>query len=236
MIVVSSGDTSAGSHQMERRRLTPMEEPMVGAAKENRASSHLRFQYSAQQRDSIATAAPSAFSEADWQALEQLAALCPSVVAVIPNKNLAAIERASKKLAGLLQTLSLAPNRYCVWSPEISALLKLIREQPFRPSAKGQRKSTLKRSNRARPDVLDNFLMRFVLFYASRGQHAGKDPDSPCVRFVIAAAAPVLHAAGFETNPGMISSLIRARAHTFNSLTAVSFKTGEPELGKPSLA
>jgi hypothetical protein len=193
------------------------------------ASSHLGFRYSAQQRDSIATAAPSAFSDADWQALERLAALCP--MPVIPNKKLAVIEKAAKKLAGLLATASPAPGRYCAWSAEISALLKLIREQPFRAPA---RKSTLKRSNRARPDVLDNFLMRFVLFYASRGQHAGKDPDSPCVRFVIAAAAPALEAAGFETKPGTISNLIRARAHTFNSLTALSFKTDEPELGKPS--
>lgn len=197
------------------------------------ASSHLGFRYSAQQRDSIATAAPSAFSDADWQALEQLAALRP--MPVIPNKKLAVIEKAAKKLAEKLATASPAPGRYCVWSPEISTLLKLIREQPFRAPAKGQRKSTSKRSNRARPDVLDNFLMRFVLFYASRGQHAGKDPDSPCVRFVIAAAAPALELAGFETKPGMISNLIRARAHTFNSLTALSFKTGEPELGKPSL-
>jgi hypothetical protein len=199
------------------------------------ASSHLGFRYSAQQRDSIASAAPSAFSEADWRALERMASLCPSVVRVIPNKKMAAIEKASNTLAEKLQTLSLAPNRYCVWSPEISALLKLIREQPFHASAKGQRKSTLKISNRARPDVLDNFLMGFVLFYASRGQHAGKDPDSPCVRFVIAAAEPALQAAGFEAKPGTISSLIRARAHTFNSLTAVSFGTSEPELGEPSL-
>jgi hypothetical protein len=147
----------------------------------------------------------------------------------------AAIEKTSKKLAGLLQTLSLAPSRYCVWSPEISALLKLIREQPFHASAKGQRKSTLKKSNRARPDVLDNFLMGFVFFYASRGQHAGKDPNSPCVRFVIAAAGPALRAAGFEAKPGTISNLIRARAHTFHSLNAVSCSAGRPELGKPSL-
>jgi hypothetical protein len=193
--------------------------------------SHLGFRYSAQQRKSIETAAPSVFSETDWQALEQLSALCP--MPVIPNKKLAAIEKASKKLAGLLATVSPAPNRFSVWSPEISTLLKLIREQPFRVPAEGQRKSTLKRS--ARPDVLDNFLMRFVHFYASRGQHVGKDPNSPCVRFVIAAAAPALQAAGFETKPGMISNLIRARAHTFNNLSAVSFETGGPELGKPSL-
>jgi hypothetical protein len=195
--------------------------------------SHLGFRYSAQQRKSIETAAPSVFSETDWQALEQLSALCP--MPVIPNKKLATIEKASKKLARLLATVSPAPNRFCVWSPEISTLLKLFREQPFRVPAKGQRKSTLKRSNRARPDVLDNFLMRFVHFYASRGQHVGKDPNSPCVRFVIAAAAPALQAAGFETKPGMISNLIRARAHTFNNLSAVSFETGGPELGKPSL-
>jgi hypothetical protein len=195
-------------------------------------SSHLGFRYSAQQRNSIATAAPSAFSAADWQALEQLAALCP--MPVIPNKKLAAIEKASKKLAGLLATVSPAPNRFCVWSPAISTLLKLIREQPFRVPAKGQRKSTLKRSNRARPDVLDDFLMKFVLFYASRGQHPGKDPDSPCVRFVLAAATPALQAAGFETKPGMISNLIRARVHTFNNLSAVSIEAGGPELGRPS--
>ena len=195
-------------------------------------SSHLGFRYSAQQRKSIETAAPSVFSETDLQALEQLSALCP--MPVIPNKKLAAIEKASKKLAGLLATVSPAPNRFCVWSPEISTLLKLIREQPFRVPAKGQRKSTSKRSNRARPDVLDNFLMRFVLFYASRGQHAGKDPNSPCVRFVIAAAAPALQAAGFETKPGMISNLIRARAHTFNNLTAVSIETGGPVITHPA--
>jgi hypothetical protein len=195
-------------------------------------SSQLGFRYSAQHRESIATAAPSAFREADWQALEQLAAQCP--MPVIPNKKLAAIEKASKKLAGLLATVSPAPNHYCVWSPEISALLKLIRDQPFRVPDKNQRKSTLKRSNRARPDVLDNFLMRFVHFYASRGGHAGKDPDSPCVRFVFAAAAPALQAAGFEAKPGMISNLIRARAHTFNNLSAVPLETGGLELGKPS--
>ena len=53
------------------------------------ASSHLRFRYSTQQRDSIAIAAPTAFSDADWQALEQLAVLCP--MPVIPNKKLVAI-------------------------------------------------------------------------------------------------------------------------------------------------
>jgi hypothetical protein len=200
------------------------------------ASSHLGFRYSVEQRDSVAAAAPSAFSEADWRALEQLAALCPSVVRVTPKKKLEAIEQASKKLAVLLKTLSPAPNDYSIWSPEISTFLKLVHEQPFCGPVKGQRKSTLKRSNRARPDVLDDFLMRFVLFYASRGKHAGKGPDSPCVRFVIAAAGPALQAAGFETKPGMISSLIRARAHTFHSLTAVSFNTAEPELGKPGAA
>jgi hypothetical protein len=192
-------------------------------------SSHLGFRYSAQQRESIANTAPSVLSEADWLALEKVAALCP--MPVIPNKKLAAIEKTSKRLAGLLVTVSPAPNRYCVWSPGISALLKLIREQPFRVPAKGQRKSTSKRSNRARPDVLDNFLMKFVLFYASRGGHAGKDPDSPCVRFVIAAAAPALQAVGFETKPGMISNVIRARAHTFDNLSAGSFGS-RPERGR----
>jgi hypothetical protein len=189
------------------------------------------FQYTAEERKSIAIAIPAKLDDADWRALRQIAATCPSAISAMPNKKLAAIERASKKLARLLEKASLAPDRHCVWSPKISALLKLIREQPFRASAK----STLKRSNRARPDVLDDFLMRFVLFYTSRGGHAGKYPESPCVRFVIATAGPALRAAGFEARPRTISNLIRARAHTFRSLSAVSINVDGPELSKPTL-
>jgi hypothetical protein len=199
------------------------------------SSSPSTFQYSAQERESIAIAAVAKFNDVDWRALEQIAATCPTPVSAMLNKKLEEIEQASKKLVRLLERASPAPDPYCIWSPEISTPLKLIREQPLRASAKGQRKSTLKRSNRARPDVLDDFLMRFVLFYTSRGGHAGKSPKSPCVRFVIAAAAPALRAAGFEARPGTISNLIRARAHTFHGLTAVSVNVGGPEFRKPTL-
>ena len=129
-----------------------------------------------------------------------------------------------------IQHKSPAPDLYCIWSPEISALLKAISEQPFRT---GQRKSVAKRSNRARPDILDDFLMRFVLFYTSRGAHAGKDPEGPCVRFVVAAAAPPLRAAGFETKPGTISNLIRDRADSFHGRGALSLDVHGPEFSKP---
>jgi len=198
-------------------------------------SSHSVFQYSTQDRKSVEITAPAKLNGADWRTLEQIAATCPSAISAMPNKKLIAIEQTSRKLAGLLEEASPAPDRYCIWSPEISALLKLIRELPFRASAKGQRKSTLKRSNRARYDVFDNFLMKFVLFYISRGGHAGKAPGSPCARFVIAAATPPLRAAGFEVRPGAISNLIRARAHTFHGVTAASINLGAPEFGKPNL-
>jgi hypothetical protein len=198
-------------------------------------SSPSAFQYTAEDRKSIAIAAPAKLNDADWRALEQIAATCPSAISAIPNKKLVAIEQASKQFTQLLEKVSPAPDCYCIWSPTISPLLKLIREQPFRASTKGQRKSTLKRSNRARPDVLDDFLMSFVLFYTSRGGHAGKDPESPCVRFVIATAEPALRAAGFEARPGTISNLIRARAHTFRCLSAVSVNIDGPEFSKPTL-
>jgi hypothetical protein len=102
------------------------------------------FQYTAEERDSIAIAAPAKLNDADWRALGQIAATCPSAISAIPNKTLVAIGRASKKLVQLLEKLSLAPDRYRVWSPELSALLILIREQPFHASTKGHRKSTLK--------------------------------------------------------------------------------------------
>jgi hypothetical protein len=198
-------------------------------------SSPSAFQYSAEERDSIAIAAPAKLNDADWCALQQIAATCPSAISAFSIKKLAPIEQASKKVGQLLEKASLAPDRYCIWSPDISALLKLICEQPFHAPTKGQWKSKSKRSNRARPDVLDDFLMRFVLFYSSRGGHAGKDPKSPCARFVIAAAGPALRAAGFEARRGTISNLIRARAHTFRGLTAVPVNVGGPEISKPTL-
>jgi hypothetical protein len=198
-------------------------------------SSPSAFQYSAEERDSIAIAAPAKLNDADWCALQQIAATCPSAISAFPIKKSAAIEQASKQFGQLLEKASLAPDRYCIWSPDISALLKLICEQPFHAPTKGQWKSTSKRSNRARPDVLDDFLMRFVLFYSSCGGHAGKDPKSPCAPFVIAAAGPALRAAGFEARRGTISNLIRSRAHTFRGLNAVPVNVGGPEISKPTL-
>jgi hypothetical protein len=46
---------------------------------------------------------------------------------------------------------------------------------------------------------------------------------------------PALQAAGFEARPGTISNLIRARAHSFHGLTAVSVTVGGPEISKPTL-
>jgi hypothetical protein len=77
--------------------------------------------------------------------------------------------------------------------------------------------------------------MRFVLFYTSRGGHGGKDPESPCVRFVIAAAEPSLQAACFEARRGTISNLNRARSHSFHGLTGVSANVGGPKISKPTL-
>jgi hypothetical protein len=91
---------------------------------------------------------------------------------------LAAIEQASKKFGQLLEKASLAPDRYCIWSPDISALLKLICERPFHASTKGQRKSTLKLCNRARPDVLNDFFNEICTLlqqpWRARGQRSEK--------------------------------------------------------------
>jgi hypothetical protein len=140
-------------------------------------SSPSAFQYSAEERDSIAIAAPAKLNDADWCALQQIAATCPSAISAFSIKKLAPIEQASKKFGQLLEKASLAPDRYCIWSPDISALLKLICKQPFHAPTKGQWKSKSKRSNRARPDVFDDFLMRFVPLqqpWRARGQRSEK--------------------------------------------------------------
>jgi hypothetical protein len=72
------------------------------------------FQYTADEWESIAIAAPAKLNDADWRALRQIAATCPSVISAIPNKRLAAIERASKKLAQLLEKVARARSLLCL--------------------------------------------------------------------------------------------------------------------------
>jgi hypothetical protein len=179
------------------------------------------FQYTEQERTAIAKIAPQ-LSDADWKELESLASICP---VLLPRARVARIKQTSAKLADLLETLSPRPDR-SVWSCEISQVLVSLhglRNWMRVPSP------TRKRSNRARPDDLDEYLHRFVRFYASRIGYPGKAPTSPCVRFVISTAGPPL---GYILTPGSVSDLIRSRVHT---LIGLDFTTGSPELGKPTL-
>jgi hypothetical protein len=179
------------------------------------------FPYTEQERTDIAEFAPK-LSDADWKELESLASTCP---VLLPRARVARIKQTSAKLAHLLQTLSPASDR-SLWSPEISRVmvsLHALRNWMRVPDP------TRKKSNRARPGDLDEYLYRFVRFYASRIGYPGKAPTSPCVRFVIRAAGPPL---GHTLPPGSVSDLIRARVHT---LIALDVTTGSPEFGRATL-
>jgi hypothetical protein len=179
------------------------------------------FRYTEQERTQIAEFAPN-LSEADWKELESLASTSP---VLLPRASVARIKQTSAKLANLLEALSPRPDR-CVWSHEISWVLVSLHALRNWARVPGP---TKKKSNRARPDDLDEYLNRFVRFYASRIGYPGKAPTSPCVRFVIIAAEPALED---TLTPGSVSDLIRTRVHT---LIALDLTTASPEFGRPTL-
>jgi hypothetical protein len=179
------------------------------------------FRYTEQERADIAEIAPK-LSDADWKELEFLASTCP---VLLPRARVARIEQTSVKLAHLLETLSPEPDR-CLWSREISQVLVSL--HGLRDWARVPGPSR-KKSNRARPDDLDEYLNRFVRFYASRIGYPGKAPTSPCVQFVISAAGPPL---GDTLTPGSVSDLIRNRVHT---LIPLDLTTGSAQFGRPTL-
>jgi hypothetical protein len=59
-------------------------------------------------------------------------------------------------------------------------------------AAGGFPKSASGGSNRARSDVLDDYLRKLLEYWEKRGGHAGKSPGSPAVKFILAAAGPVI--------------------------------------------
>jgi hypothetical protein len=59
-------------------------------------------------------------------------------------------------------------------------------------SRRGRPKSMVGGSNRARSDVLDDYLRKLLEYWEKRGGHAGKSPGSPAAKFILAAASPVI--------------------------------------------
>jgi hypothetical protein len=59
-------------------------------------------------------------------------------------------------------------------------------------SGRGWPKSVKGRSNRARSDVLDDYLRTLLEYWERRGGHAGKSPGSPAAKFILAAVTPVI--------------------------------------------
>jgi hypothetical protein len=180
------------------------------------------FQYTQRERARIAKFAPK-LSDADWKELEFLASTCP---VLLPRASVTRIKQTSAKLAHLLETLSPRPDLCCLWSREISGVLVSLQALGDWARVPGPAR---KKSNRARPDDLDEYLNRFVGFYTSRIGYPGKAPTSPCVQFVISAAGPPL---GNTLSPGSVSDLIRSRVHT---LIPLGLTTGSPEFGRPTL-
>jgi hypothetical protein len=184
------------------------------------------FCYAEDERAAITRVAPRLLTAIDYRELEQLAAGCPSIVLSIQQAD--QINAARDKLTSLLPKISLEPDCYCHWSLAISQLMGAL-DKELRTAPKNQPR---KSSNRARPSAVDEYLFSFVRFFASHGGHPGKNPESPCVKFILAAAGPALQAAGWGVTSTSIANLIRARVRNFR---AENFAVSGPEIGKPTL-
>jgi len=198
---------------------------------------NVRFQYTADERVAISGCAPRDLSADDWHKIETLAAAYQRNWLPTPSKKDAReIKRTAKNLELQLGQLTRKDSDAfpsCnLWSPEISLWLKSLRDlQAWAEKLQSSPKSRRKKSNRARPDVLDGYLIQIVQVFMSCGGHPGKAPTSPCANSVVAAAAPVLRTAHFELGTNAISYLIRIRVW----FLAQDFSTRSPVLGTPPL-
>jgi hypothetical protein len=79
-----------------------------------------------------------------------------------------------------------ARAEYHAWRKQLTEI-----QQSATDLARGFRKAA-KGTNRSRGDVLDDYLRKLLKFWTARGGHAGKSETSPAVRFILAAARPVI--------------------------------------------
>jgi hypothetical protein len=79
-----------------------------------------------------------------------------------------------------------ASAEYVAWRKQLIEIQRSAkrRTRGFPKAAKG--------NNRSRGDVLDDYLRKLLKFWTARGGHAGKSETSPAVRFIMAAARPVI--------------------------------------------
>jgi len=201
---------------------------------------NFQFLYTAKDRAFISDSARRGITDARitddyWQYLERIAAdyLEKFFWGSLTKRRADQIRNLAWKLE--LQLKKLSPDTdakkdgRCRWSPDVSALLKLLSK--LQVYANYQPKSQRKKSHKARPDALDGYLALLVLFFMQLGGHPGKDPSGPCADFVDAAASPALAMTHIELNRNAISDLIRSRVW----MLAESIAAG-PQLGAPNLS
>ena len=195
-----------------------------------------RFVYAADERVSISGCAD--LSDDDWRYLETIAAeyLGKYFRQLLTKRRASQLEDATRKLELQIQGLSPAAtdaeNGWCLWSPNVSVLLKFLSEIKVYANSQLKPKNKRKQSNRARHDDLDAYLALLVLRFMQLGGKPGRAPSSPCAKFVDAAASPVLVMTHFELDKNAISNLIRSRVW----FVAEDFSAPRPEVGKPNLS
>jgi hypothetical protein len=186
------------------------------------------FRYTADQRAAI-SACVGELNEDDWRDLETLAAAyqCQYSKKILDQKSAGQIERTARQLAIHLKNIPLAK----VVPPELPAWLNVLHEIRTWAESQLQPKSKSKRSNNARSDADDGYLVQLVQFYERRRGKVGKARHSPGARFIFPAANPVLATTSGELAPSAISNLIRRCVRCLGQGLA----TGRPELGIPTL-
>jgi hypothetical protein len=110
--------------------------------------------------------------------------------------------------------------------PEISRAFAALREVLPLPQTRP--------NNRVLAPEFEAFIWSIVDFYRSCGGNPSKRPNSPCDRFVRAAAEETLREAGWELRRDTVATFIR-RALRHWALATSGFAVTPPDIGAPSL-
>jgi hypothetical protein len=110
--------------------------------------------------------------------------------------------------------------------PEISRAFGAVRDVLPLPQTRPQ--------NTLAPEF-EAFVWSIVDFYRGCGGNPSKRPNSPCDRFVRAAAEENLREAGWELRHGTIATFIR-RALRHWALAASDLDVAPPDIGTPALS
>jgi hypothetical protein len=148
----------------------------------HRATGH---RYTQEERQAIIREAPRPLTDADWETLERLAHEYIEKIPTLTQAQMQWFKGRSREFTRKLKACS------GVQTPEILEFMNCFHKLEAWAKAHYQPRM----ANRAQP-AKNAYTVQIALLYINLGGYAGRDDNSPCVRFVDAVVNPVVAATG----------------------------------------